>query len=210
MMLPLLALLLAACSSSVTPQPTMAPLESVSKPDLPPGGPPFLREIRDATEFYFGIPAPVPVIVAQVAQESNFNPKAVSQVGATGLMQFMPSTAKWAAEAGGFGTPSPLDPAWAIRAGTWFDRFLYDRVRSPDSVCDRWLFTLSYYNGGAGWGLKRQALSATPGMYSATSRINPGISAGNQRENEQYPMRIVYALQPKYAAHGPLVCKGER
>jgi soluble lytic murein transglycosylase-like protein len=102
---------------------------------------------------------------------------------------------------------APLDPAWAIRAGTWYDRYLYDRVRS-DGPCDRWLFAFSAYNGGLGWVQKRQARSKSPGSWAMTGDINPGITEASQRENAAYGPRIVYALQPKYATLGPLVCKG--
>lgn len=168
---------------------------------------PYEREIRSAGEFYFGVPAPVPIIAAQITQESNWKPDARSPVGAQGLLQFMPATAAWAAQAGGFGIAAPLDPAWSIRAGVWFNRWLYDRVRPWNTDCDRWLFTLSGYNGGEGWVRKRQAMSPDPGSWTKTSPINPGISASNQAENEQYSVRIIFG-QARYAQQGPVVCKG--
>ena len=167
---------------------------------------PYLDEIRASSQFYFGVPAPVPVITAQIAQESRFDPDARSPVGAMGIMQFMPGTAKWAAQAGGFGIAAPLDPSWAIKAGVWYDRFLYDRVQAPKTPCDRWLFTLSAYNGGERWVQKRQSLSTDPGSWAATGPINPGITKNNQAENSQYGPRIVYVLQPKFVALGQPVC----
>jgi soluble lytic murein transglycosylase-like protein len=167
---------------------------------------PYLDEIRASSQFYFGVPAPVPVITAQIAQESRFDPDARSPVGAMGIMQFMPGTAKWAAQAGGFGIAAPLDPSWAIKAGVWYDRFLYDRVQAPKTPCDRWLFTLSAYNGGEKRVRDRQAQSVDPGSWAATGNINPGISAGNQSENAQYGPRIVYVLQPRFTTLGQPVC----
>lgn len=54
--------------------------------------------------------APAPLIAAQIEQESDWNPHAVSPVGAEGISQFMPGT--WAT----WGPPgtSPFDPAAAI------------------------------------------------------------------------------------------------
>src|SRR5947209_4816236 len=99
--------------------------------------------VRSA-QLYFGIPAPVPVIAGQIMQESRFNPDARSRVGAGGLMQFMPSTAKWAGEQ--MQAPAaPFNPAWAIRAGAWYDRWLYTRVNYA-SDCDKWGAALSAYN----------------------------------------------------------------
>lgn len=170
--------------------------------------PPYLSDVITSSEFYFGVPAPVPVFLAQIMQESGFNPSAVSAAGAQGLLQFMPATAKWAAQAGGFGIVAPLDPKWSIRAGAWYMRSLYTRVREADSHCDRWLFAFSGYNGGEGWVWKRQAKSVSPGSWALTGDINPGITESNQRENSRYGPRIVYALQPMYARYGPLVCKG--
>jgi soluble lytic murein transglycosylase-like protein len=168
--------------------------------------PQYRPAIERATSFYFGIPAPVPVIAAQIRQESDWNPSAKSYVGASGLMQFMPATAKWAAEAGGFGLAAPLDPEWAIQAGVWYDRFLYDRVKGA-SACDRWAFALSAYNGGLGRVYKRQSLSETPLLWEPTTLINPGISDSNQRENQGYPRAILFKWQPLFKSYGATVCK---
>lgn len=112
-------------------------------------------QIVRETQFRFGIPAPAPVIAGQVYQESHFNPLARSPVGAQGLMQFMPATAQWSETVNHWGTVDPFNPAWSIRAGVWYDRFLYDRVRLYATECDRWLFALSGYNGGLGYVYKR-------------------------------------------------------
>lgn len=52
----------------------------------------------------------VGIALAQIQQESGFNPKAVSSAGAKGLAQFMPDTAKR------FGLKDPFDPVQAAEA----------------------------------------------------------------------------------------------
>lgn len=157
-------------------------------------------DIARHAEFYFGVPPPMAVIAAQVAQESAFNPQAKSAVGAIGLMQFMPLTAKWAATQVGSGEAT--DPTWALRAGVWYDRWLYERVAYP-SDCARWGAALASYNGGLGWQIKRQRLAHNPSDFWNDARlVNPGVSVASQRENEQYPYRIVYVHQPRFAALG--------
>jgi soluble lytic murein transglycosylase-like protein len=161
--------------------------------------------VREA-ESRFGLPAPTPVIAAQIMQESQFNPRAQSQVGASGLMQFMPKTAEWAAVAGQLGQAQPTSPAWAIRAGVWYDRWLYDRVRVSESECDRWNFALSAYNGGLGNVYKRQKMAYRPGSWALTAPINPGITPANQRENEDYSKRILTRWQTIFTDWGRTVC----
>ena len=169
--------------------------------------PPYLPEIRASAEFYFGIPAPVPVILGQITQESGFDENAISQAGAMGMLQFMPVTAKWASQAGGFGVAAPLDPKWAIKAGVWYDRHLYDRATYP-TPCGKWGAALSGYNGGERWHQRRQAAAGAPtDFWNSVRLVNPGITAANQRENQEYPYRIVFKHQPKFATFGPLVCK---
>lgn len=78
-----------------------------------------------------------PSVLAAVAKvESAFDPTAVSHAGATGLMQFMPSTA----EAMGV---DPLDPASAIDGAA---RYLSENLRRFGSL----ELSLAAYNAGPG------------------------------------------------------------
>ncbi|WP_291521806.1 transglycosylase SLT domain-containing protein [Acidithiobacillus sp.] len=78
---------------------------------------------------------PADMILAVAAQESGFNPDAVSPVGAQGLMQFMPGT--WAR----FGHGSPFNPKAAIFAGAAYLRHLALQLGS-------WPLALAGYNAG--------------------------------------------------------------
>ncbi|CAG2132427.1 transglycosylase SLT domain-containing protein [Cupriavidus numazuensis] len=169
---------------------------------IPPAAHQYRQAIARETAFRFGATGPVPVIAAQIMQESKFNPLARSQVGAQGLMQFMPATATWAGQAGVDGPVQPLNPQWSIRAGVWYDRWLYDRVKTAATECDRWAFVLSSYNGGLGYVYKRQKLSAAPGSWPVTGQINPGIHPANQRENADYPLQILGRWQPLFTTWG--------
>jgi membrane-bound lytic murein transglycosylase F len=77
-------------------------------------------------------------------QESRFNPKAKSHVGARGLMQLMPRTAK------AMGVKNVGDPAHSIQGGIKYLDWLRDRFDSKLPISDRLWFTLASYNAGAG------------------------------------------------------------
>ncbi len=78
-----------------------------------------------------------PALLAAVAKnESGFNPRAVSPVGARGLMQFMPATAAQ------FGV-DPFDPASAIDGAARYLRQLQDQFGSVE-------LALAAYNAGPG------------------------------------------------------------
>ncbi len=71
-----------------------------------------------------------------IAQESGFNPKAISPKGARGLMQLMPATAQR------LGVNNSFDPEQNIRGGVKHFRFLMD---SFDNNLD---LSLAAYNAG--------------------------------------------------------------
>lgn len=91
--------------------------------------------IEEASNLY-GIP--VAFIKAVIKIESNFNPRAVSRVGAMGLMQLMPATAEH------MRVTDPFDPHQNILGGTRYLRRLSDRYDGDINLI------LSGYHAGPG------------------------------------------------------------
>jgi hypothetical protein len=77
-------------------------------------------------------------IHAVIKQESRYNPKAVSYVGAKGLMQMMPATAQR------FGLKDPFDAKTNVEAGTKYLKWLLKRFDGDVSLA------LAGYNAGEG------------------------------------------------------------
>jgi hypothetical protein len=83
----------------------------------------------------YGLPRPL--LLAIIKTESNFNPKAVSPKGATGLMQLMPGTWK------DLGVTDPFDPEQNVRAGSAYFRDMLARFKNVN-------LALAAYNAGPG------------------------------------------------------------
>ena len=91
--------------------------------------------IAEASKLYN---IPEAFIKAVIKIESNFNPRAVSRVGAMGLMQLMPSTAAH------MNVQDPFDPRQNILGGTKYLRRLADRYDGDINL------VLSGYHAGPG------------------------------------------------------------
>ena len=88
-----------------------------------------------------------PLLVwAIMRQESEFDPEALSYVGARGLMQVMPATQDWVAEQLGedISPGAALTPEASVRMGVWLLGFLLDYFDGDVELA------LAAYNGGAG------------------------------------------------------------
>lgn len=84
------------------------------------------------------------MIAAQTYQESKFNPKARSWVGAQGLMQLMPATARE------LGVVDALDPSQNVRGGTTYMARMIDRFDPSIAYRERYHLALASYNAGYG------------------------------------------------------------
>ncbi len=92
------------------------------------------------------------LVAAVVREESRFRPGAISPKGAVGLMQLMPSTAQWVAQARemeDFDLTQLPDPATNLRMGCWYLSHLIDVFGGSE------IMAIAAYNGGvsrvSGW-----------------------------------------------------------
>ena len=91
--------------------------------------------IGEAAEKY-NIPAKL--LTSIIKHESNFDETATSHVGASGLMQLMPSTAKW------LGVKNIYDPTENVMAGAKYLRQMLDKYDQNTTLA------LAAYNAGPG------------------------------------------------------------
>lgn len=165
---------------------------------------------REAMQAW-GLGAPVATFAAQVHQESRWRADATSPVGAQGMAQFMPATARWISGIDGqLATGDTRNPTWALRALVVYDKWLWDRIKAVDD-CNRMAMTLSAYNGGLGWVYRDQALASGKGLdrqvwWQSVETVNAGRSQAAWTENRHYPRAIIHQHQPLYARWGAGVC----
>lgn len=133
---------------------------------------PYDATIKAAAQQYN---VPWQLLAAQLQQESDFDPNAVSSAGAEGIAQFMPATAA------AYGLSNPFDPTASIYAEANYLSDLYNQFGS-------WSAALAAYNWGPGnlndalamnGNNFQQALSTAPyetQNYVATITGNSGIA----------------------------------
>ena len=144
---------------------------------------------------------------APVHTESWWRNDTVSHVGAQGLAQVMPATARWLPSvAPETGKPAPFNPGWSLRALCVYDKWLWDRV-AGHSDFERMAFTLSAYNGGLGWVNRDRKKARVLGVddqrwFGAVENVNAGRSKAAFRENRNYPRLILEERQYAYIKAG--------
>lgn len=167
----------------------------------------YRRWVEQAVAEEWGVDGSPARLAAQIHQESSWNPKARSSVGAEGLGQFMPSTSRWIAEQfpESLGNFDPWDPQQAAFAAAIYDKWLADRNPGAGQ-CSTWSFALSAYNGGEGRLRAEQQLAAASGRdrkrwigHVADMRSR---SPAAWRENRAYVQRILTVLEPAYISAG--------
>lgn len=201
----LLALLISALCDKAEAAPTQASVK------VAPASALYRHRVEQAASRAWGVNASSARLAAQLHQESAFRADARSPVGAQGIAQFMPSTARWIAtiyptDLAGF---DPWNPQQAILAAALYDRWLFDRVAEYSqgrmSSCSRWAFTFRAYNGGETALNRERALAYTSGVdandWRAVERFRARADWAH-RENTGYPRRILLTLEPAYLAAG--------
>lgn len=178
---------------------------------IPPASALYRHRVEQATARAWGVQANPALLAAQLHQESHWRPGVASHVGAQGIAQFMPSTARWIAsvypdELAGF---DPWEPQQAIMAAALYDKWLYDRATrigpGDYTFCSRWAFALRAYNGGLGWLTRERNLARAAGGNANDWRVVERYRARADwahRENTGYPRRILLVLEPAYLAAG--------
>ncbi|MDO4769711.1 MAG: lytic transglycosylase domain-containing protein [Brachymonas sp.] len=113
----------------------------------------YRRVLTQQAYAQWGLDAPIAALAAQVHQESAWRPEAVSHVGARGLAQFMPATARWWCEREGMddepppgrsqGGEGPLGGS-AIRVAMERGGLMPACRITPSGHCVQWWATTSF------------------------------------------------------------------
>jgi membrane-bound lytic murein transglycosylase MltF len=130
------------------------------------------------------------LLKAQCFQESSLNPLAQSPVGAMGLCQFMPLTAK-DMKARHPGLNNFWLPETSIRASALYMNQMNKFWSSPRSDTDRYMLALASYNAGAGHLVKAQKLCGMGVKYSEIINCLPSVTGRHSEETIGYVKNII-------------------
>jgi membrane-bound lytic murein transglycosylase F len=153
------------------------------------------------------------LIVAQIYEESGFDPTARSFAGAVGLLQVLPRTA------GELGITDLEDPETNIRAGLRYLAWVRDRFEEDLPVRDRMWLTLAGYNVGPGHVRDARRLAARRGWnpdrwFDNVERAMLLLSRPEHARNAQHgycrgsePVHYVREIRSRYEAYLDMLSK---
>ena len=118
------------------------------------------------------------LLAAQLMAESNFNPFAISPVGAQGIAQFMPATAA------AYGLEDPFDPVAAIDAQAHLMSDLIRQLGSPE-------LALAGYNAGPGAVEGCRCVPPYPETRAYVSRILALLGGAGALALPSFEVRLV-------------------
>jgi membrane-bound lytic murein transglycosylase F len=147
------------------------------------------------------------LIAAQAYEESRFDPDARSSVGAMGLLQVMPRTAR------ALGIENPRDPESNIYAATQYLSNQYDLFDDAETDQDRMWFALASYNAGYGHVEDARRLAIRLGRdpdvwFGQVERVMPLLARAEYHAKTRYgycrcqvPVNYVRRIREKYRAY---------
>jgi len=147
------------------------------------------------------------LVLAQMYQESRFDPAARSFVGAQGLLQVMPRTARE------MGYDNLQDPETGVKAGVQYLDWVRDRFESTLSPADRTWLALAAYNVGLGHVQDARRIAVQRGLdrdrwfgnveYAMLLKEKPEVHRttrfGYARGSE--PVNYVRSIRDRYQAY---------
>lgn len=133
---------------------------------------PYAEQVANRYAAEYGVPAAL--LRAVIRVESNWNPAALSNRGAMGMMQLMPGTAK------ALGVDHPYWIHQNIQGGTAYLGFLLRKFEGD------WRLALAAYNAGPGVVEKRGLRYSSPEVFAYVTRVfaehEAELRKGEQRQ----------------------------
>ena len=153
-------------------------------------------DFKDATAVFLPPGYDWRLLKATCIQESRLNPLAVSPVGAFGLCQFMPATAKEVASVLDVPVDSFWQPEVSIRAAGYYMGKGHDFWSSPRPPMDRIMLATAGYNAGNGNIHRAQKLCGNPILYRDIVKCLPRVTGRHSKETTDYVRAIVTKWWP--------------
>ena len=161
---------------------------------------------RKYSKHYFGPTFDWRLIKAQAMAESGLSPKALSDAGARGIMQLMPSTFA-AIQSSKPHYESIDDPQWNIAAGIVHDRGLWTVFRDRSVADDHERFMFGAYNAGDMTIVRAQGVAKRakldPAEWPSVETVAPKVPRWRYKETLGY----VRTIERNYAAISPAAVK---